>query len=395
MWMVWSGPGVMKSSGLFDSFLMAGFECSTHRRNDGRRLDLLESTGHARWAVNDYRQLASLGIRSVRDGLRWHLIETRPGHYDWSSFLPMLRAARDCNLQVIWDICHYGFPDDLDIWRPAFVERFARFCTAVARLAREEGIEQLFYCPLNEVSFWSWAGGAVGYFNPSAQGRALELKHQLVRATIAGIDAIREQAPTARFVQCEPLINVVAGSHRVDQVNAAENYRLSQFEAFDLLTGRQWPGLGGQESYLDIIGVNFYPHNQWFHNGPKIPLGAREYRPLAGMLNEVYQRYGRPMFLSETGAEGDERAPWLAYISDQVELAIRRGIPLEGVCWYPFLDYPGWDNDRYCAAGLLGYADGEGQRAPHHPLHLAMNAMTQRFTLQGAETAFGTDSHEG
>src|SRR5690606_1312019 len=116
-----------KGPRLLESFLMGGFECSSHRRNDGQRLDLLAATGHDRWARSDYRRLSEAGMRTVRDGLRWHLIETRPGHYDWSSFVPMLRAAREGQMQVIWDLCHYGFPDDLDIWRPAFVERFARF----------------------------------------------------------------------------------------------------------------------------------------------------------------------------------------------------------------------------------------------------------------------------
>lgn len=383
----------MSSSGLFNSFVMAGYECSTQRRNDGRRLDLACSTGHALWVAEDYRQLAARRIHSMRDGLRWHLIETRAGRYDWTSFLPMLRAARECNLQVVWDLCHYGYPDNIDIWKPEFVERFAKFSSAVARLIREEGVDFPFYSPLNEISFWSWAGGAVGYFNPSAQGRGLELKHQLVRASIAAIDAIREQAPRARFVQCEPLINVLSGSHRIDQINAAEDYRQSQFDAWDLLTGRQWPGLGGQESNLDIIGVNYYPHNQWFLNGPKISRDAREYRPLAGMLNEVYQRYKRPMFISETGAEGDDRISWLAYVSAQVELAMRRGIPIEGICWYPILDYPGWDNDRYCPAGLFGYADGEGQRAPFHKLDMAMQQLIERFSGIRSDCHFDTDSH--
>lgn len=370
----------MKRPPTFNGFLLAGFECASHRRNDGRRLDLLDATGHARWATRDYSLMSALGIRCIRDGLRWHLIETRPHRYDWSSFLPMLRAAQAGGLQVIWDLCHYGYPDGLDIWRPAFVERFARFAAAVARLMREEGIEQPFYSPLNEISFWSWAGGDVGYFNPSAKGRGMELKHQLVRATIAAIHAIREHAPSARFVQAEPLINVIAASQRVELINAAERYRLSQFEAWDLLTGRQWPGLGGQESCLDIVGVNFYPHNQWVLDGPKVLRGDPHYRPLAGMLTEVYQRYGRPMFLSETGAEADERLPWLAYISDEVERAMHRGVPIEGICWYPILDYPGWDNDRYCPAGVFGYADGEGRRAPCHPLHLAMQRLVQRFS---------------
>jgi beta-glucosidase/6-phospho-beta-glucosidase/beta-galactosidase len=365
----------MNGSGLFTSFLMAGFECATQRRGDGQRVDLHASTGHARWADLDYGRLAGLGITCARDGLRWHVIESRPGHYDWSSFLPVLHAARDRGVQVIWDLCHYGYPDDLDIWRPAFVERFARFAGAVARLVKEEGISAPMYSPINEISFWSWAGGEVGYFNPGARGRGQELKHQLVRASLAAMDAVREHAPDARFVQCEPLVNVVADSGRRDEVDKAEGYRLAQFEAWDLLAGRQWPGLGGCEDCLDIIGANFYPLNQWCLTGEKILLGDPRFRPLAGMLKEAHQRYRRPILLSETGTEGDERVPWLNYVATQLATAQTRGVPIEGLCWYPFLDYPGWDDGRYCPAGVFGYADGEGSRAAFHPLHRAMQAL--------------------
>lgn len=365
----------MSTVRLFNSFLMAGYECSSHRRQDGKRLDMLESTGHARWVNEDYKQLGALGIACARDGLRWHLIETRPGHYDWSSFLPMLRAARDNNVQVVWDLCHYGYPDGLDIWRPEFVERFARFASAAARLMKDEGVAVPFYSPINEISFWSWAGGHVGYFNPGSHGRGQELKHQLIRASIAAIEAIRDQAPNARFMQCDPLINVIAGSSRTDDINNAERYRLAQFEAWDMLAGRQWPGLGGREDYLDVIGVNFYPQNQWFFNGGKIRREDRQYRPLVGMLKEVHQRYQRPLVISETGAENADRVPWFDYVTRQVALAVERGVVVDALCWYPFLDYPGWDDGRYCPAGLFGYPDGEGNRAPHHPLYLQMQAL--------------------
>ena len=87
---------------------------------DGRRLDLLASTAHDRLVEEDYRSLMRQGISAARDGVRWHLIETAPGCYDWSSLLPMLRAARRMGLQVVWDLCHYGWPDHLDIWSEAF-----------------------------------------------------------------------------------------------------------------------------------------------------------------------------------------------------------------------------------------------------------------------------------
>ena len=29
------------------------------------------------------------------------------------------------------------------------------------------------------------------------------------------------------------------------------------------------------------------------------------------------------------------------------------GVPVLGVCLYPVMDYPGWDDDRHCSVGLL------------------------------------------
>ncbi|KPC23612.1 Uncharacterized protein ABJ99_5179 [Pseudomonas syringae pv. cilantro] len=364
---------------MFNSFVMGGFECASHRRRDGLRLDLLQSTAHDRWAGEDYAAMTACGVRTVRDGLRWHLIETSPYHYDWRSFLPMLRAARRQGTQVIWDLCHYGLPDDIDIWRPQFVERFAHFAAAVAQLIKDEGETAPFYSPINEISFWSWAGGEVAYFNPCATNRAMELKQQLVRASIAAIEAIREVEPNARFIQAEPLIHVVAASRRGSDIEAAESYRRAQFEAWDLLSGRLWPGLGGQPDYLDVLGVNFYPHNQWVLNGERLTPDDSEYRPFRGMLKELSTRYGKPLLISETGAEGDRRSPWLRYVSEEVRKAMINGVPIEGMCWYPILDYPGWDDNRHCPAGLLGYADSQGQRAVFQLLQDDLNSSAELF----------------
>ena len=95
----------------FASFFLGGFECSSHKRLDGTRLDLLSSTGHADHAARDYACLAEHGIRAARDGLRWHLIERTPGRYDWSSLEAQLRAAHATGTQILWDLCHYGLPE--------------------------------------------------------------------------------------------------------------------------------------------------------------------------------------------------------------------------------------------------------------------------------------------
>ncbi len=346
----------------FGSFFLGGFECSSHRRSDGRRLDLLASTGHDRLAAKDYELLSQHGIRAVRDGLRWHLIERKPGQYDWSSFLPMLRAAEAAGTRVIWDLCHYGLPDDIDIWSPAFVDRFARFAAAAAAVVKDESEHVPVYCPVNEMSFWAWAGGEVGRFNPCCHGRGAELKRQLVRATIAAIDAIWAVDPRARFITAEPLIHVEAGLGDEEYVRKALAYRQIQFEALDILSGAKEPELGGAPEYLDIVGLNYYPDNQWYHGGTTIPLGHHAYRSLHEMLREAHLRYRRPLLLAETGAEGCGRPSWLHYVCSEVHLALEAGVPIEGICLYPIADYPGWDNERICRVGLLSAPDAEDQR---------------------------------
>lgn len=377
---------LLTNAPLFSSFFLAGFECSSQRRADGRRLDLLAATGHDRTAPEDYRQLAGHGIRAARDGLRWHLIEASPGRYDWSSFLPMLRAARDGGTQVAWDLCHYGWPDGLDIWSPAFVGRFARFAAAAARVVRDETAGAPIYCPVNEISYWAWAGGDVGRFNPGSHGRGYELKCQLVRASIAAIEAIRAVDPRARFITAEPLIHVSPGADP-KLVQAAETSRLTQFEAFDMLVGAREPGLGGHPSLLDVVGVNYYPENQWYYGGSTLPMGHHAYRPLSDMLAEAQARYGRPLLVAETGAEGSGRAAWLHYVCAEVRAVMDLGVPVEGVTCYPILEYPGWDDERACPAGLLSEPDAAGRRTACAPVAQELRRQQAAFADWGRRGA--------
>ena len=174
----------------------------------------------------------------LRDGLRWHLIEQKPGRYDWSSCLPQLRAAQATGTQVIWDLCHYGWPDDLDLWSPAFVERFARFARAAAQIVRDETDSVPLYVPIKEMSFWSWGGGEVAYLNPFERGRGFELKVQLARASIAAIEEIWQVDARARIIHADPLISIASDPTRPDTARSAEGNHQAQYQGWDLLSGR-------------------------------------------------------------------------------------------------------------------------------------------------------------
>src|SRR5215203_1130659 len=156
----------MQRERLFQSFLMGGFECSTHIRRGGQRLDLIESTRHSEFAEDDYARLVKIGMRTARDGVRWHLIEPEPYVYDFSSLENQIRAMQNTGIEIIWDLFHYGYPDDLDIFSGECIERFARFSAATAQYLQSETNGQLFICPVNEISFFSWIVGDAEHFYP-------------------------------------------------------------------------------------------------------------------------------------------------------------------------------------------------------------------------------------
>src|SRR2546423_887913 len=110
--------------------------------------------------------------------------------------------------------------------------------------------------------------------------------------------------------------------------------------------GRSCDARGGPLMQIRL-GRAAYPHRssrpdrQWYINGPTIPMGHHEYRALSEMLLEVAHRYGKPMFIAETGSEGSGGAAWLHYVCDEVRAAIGLGAPIEGICLYPITAYPG------------------------------------------------------
>jgi len=369
---------------LFPSYFIGGFECSNHVRRDGVRLDMIASTAHDRFAYEDYVRLASAGIRTARDGVRWNRIESADGSYDWSSIVDMLRAARRARVRVIWDLLHFGWPDFVDVFSPEFVPRFEKFVRAFLPVLGDETDEAPYLAPVNEISFLSFAGGEEGFFNPFAKRRGDELKARLVAASIAACGAIRERWSDARLVHTDPVIHIIADPRRPQDRRRAEDYRLSQFAAWDMIAGRRQPELGGSPEFLDVLGLNYYIHNQWVLDDGVVVPSHPQHLPLRYMLREVQERYGRPMFIAETGIEDDVRPAWLHYVAKEVRGAARLGIGVEGICLYPIVNHPGWEDDRHCHNGLWDYANTRGHREWYEPLADEMRRQEALFSDQRA-----------
>ncbi|AKD54273.1 glycoside hydrolase family 1 protein [Spirosoma radiotolerans] len=348
----------------FQSFWWAGYECSDQLNCFGNRVDLLRQSGHVQLIREDYQQIQTFNIRTVREGIQWSHVEKRPYQYDWSVVSAMMAEGHRQGIQQVWDLCHFGYPDDLTPLHPMFARRFAALCRAFVTFYREHyPYETLIVTPINEVSFMSWLGGDACGTSPYCTKQGWEVKIGLMRAYIEGIAAMRELDPTIRILTTEPLVQMVPPLNATEEqiINAAiadEN----QFQSVDMLAGKLAPELGGSPEYVDLLGFNYYYNNQWI-DGTGTFLGWNDlipdprWVPLRHLLVKAYRRYGRPIALTETSHSGIDRPIWVKMIARECLAVLQADVPLLGVCLYPIIDRPDWDHTDYWHHSGLWDAD--------------------------------------
>jgi hypothetical protein len=333
---------------------MAGYECADQLNAFGNRVDLLNVTEHLQRISKDYEDVARLRFHTVREGVRWSYVEKTPYQYDWSTVLYMIQNGKDRGMQQVWDICHFGFPDDLTPLHPMFARRFAALCREFVKFYRAVSPDdELIITPINEVSFLSWLGGDVRGTSPYCVGQGWEVKYRLMKAYIEGIVAMKGVDPTVRILTTEPIMNIVPPLYATDEeiLQATVAHEI-QYQALDILTGAMCPELGGQPEYLDILGFNYYYNNQCVvGTNTFLPWANEEedprFQPLSELLTEAYSRYRRPIAITETSHSGEDRGIWIKHIAGECSVLIENGLPLWGICIYPIIDRPDWDNLQY------------------------------------------------
>ncbi len=343
----------MRKQPFFRSYFMGGFECADHINRHGNRVNLLNETQHDIRAEKDYRLMADLGIFTVREGICWSAVETAPGVFDFSEVLNRMRAAEKTGMQVMWDLIHFGYPDGLFPTHPQFETRFMQLCRAFAEFYKEHSRQPLYVVPCNEISFLSWLSGDDRGTVPFAHHNGWDIKYHLCKAVIRGIEVLKETDPECTIVMVEPLIHIHPTETCLpDDLQRRNQY---QFEAVDIIGGRMCPELGGKEEYLEVLGFNYYWNCQWRGEADSLcwPDVENCRTPFHEILYQAYQRYEKPVFLSETGHFGEGRVQWLEEITEQCLIAQDRGVDFHGICIYPVTDRPDWDDlSVYSRCGL-------------------------------------------
>ncbi|HEX2186836.1 MAG TPA: b-glycosidase [Chloroflexota bacterium] len=382
--------------GIFPTFFMAGFECSTFVWKDGQRKDYVVLTRHDRELAADYDRVEELGIGVVREAIRFPLVDKGGGRYDWSSVEPFVAALEDYHLVAIWDLCHYGFPDDFDPFEEADQRRYVDYCRAAAEFVVRRTRGPYYFTPLNEITFFAAACTDMGWMYPFAKGKYAEMKRALCQMAIRAVKAIREVEPAARMVHVDPIVHAVPPEDRPDLADEAWKHAYDEaYEAWDMLAGRHHPELGGAPEILDVVGVNVYHFSQAQMNADKSRevLGPRDPRrkPLGELLQYAWERYHRPIIIGETSGYQDKRGEWLNMTMEESMRALNSGIDLQGVCLYPCVDIPDWNSGELAKIGIFDLRDTDScervpceayieelrrwQRILDHPEHVEPDAL--------------------
>lgn len=350
---------------IFKSFFMGGYECADHINRSGNRINLLRETQHDVRVRDDYNDLLTLGIEVVREGICWSAVDVSPNQFDFSEVKNRIVVAEELGIQIIWDLCHFGYPDGIYPTHPHFCDRFVALCEAFATFYKGVTNQQLFVVPINEISFLSWHSGDVRGTVPFAVNSGWDIKYHLCKAAIQGIEVLQRIIPDCRIILVEPLIKIHPG-YEIDSEHI-DNLNVHQFQAMDIVSGRMCPELGGSEEYLDILGFNYYWNSQWDHGiGPLLwPEIEVKRTGISALLEMAYLRYQRPLFLSETGHFGEGRALWMEEVTIECQKTLEKGIPLLGACIYPVIDRPDWDDmERYHDCGIWDLNDTK-ERVAH------------------------------
>ncbi len=347
------------------TFLMAtGIECSYPTVQGGRRRDQLEEAGHYQRWREDVELCREVGARYVRYGLPYYRTHLGPDRYDWSFADEVLPALWDAGLTPIADLCHFGVPD----WIGAFQKRdwprhFADYAAAFAE--RYPWIK--FYTPVNEILVCSRFSARLGCWNEHDRSDRSLVSAYVVQcqATLLAIEAILKRRPDAVFIQSEIAERILEQWPETrDEVRFRNENR---FVTFDLLYGRppdgevlnflydngftrddyDWFMRRGREAARHcVMGMDYYGNNEKVvgPNGEEITPGAM--LGWGEIALQYFQRYRRPMMLTETNAmdNGDGRSvAWLLRTWHQARFLRDQGVPVIGYTWYSLVDQVDWD----------------------------------------------------
>ncbi|CDX32018.1 dTDP-4-dehydrorhamnose reductase [Mesorhizobium plurifarium] len=359
--------------------IWGGVECSIVRLRERTR-DQLRETGHFDRA-GDLSLIAEMGIKTVRYPVLWEMVEG-DGSRDWRWSDSRLNELRRLGVRPIAGLVHHGSgPKSTHVLDPDFPELLARYAGQVAR--RYPWLEM--FTPINEPLTTARISGLYGLWHPhgTCEATCFRLTVAQCRAIAMAMKAIREHIPGAQLVQTEDFGRVFSTARLRYQADY-ENKR--RWLALDLLSGlvdddhpfhRRLLDAGVDRRHLveltadpcppDVIGIDYYltsdrmldddlrryPDEQAGGNGvdayvdiAAVRSDMREHARLRFRLKEIWDRYGRPIAVTElhNGCTREEQLRWLIEGWQEAKAARHDGADIRAVTAWSLFGATDWDS---------------------------------------------------
>ncbi len=362
--------------------IWGGVECSVVRVG-GEWRDQVCETGHHARGIGDIDRLAALGVRSVRYPVLWERTsEGFSGGWHWHD--QQLAALQRRGIAVVAGLLHHGSgPGGTDLLDPLLPEKLA---VHAGMAARRYGFVQAWVA-VNEPLTTARFSCLYGHWYPHLRDLDAFLRAvaNQCRAVLLASRAIRQHLPDATFMQTEDIGRVFATTPLQAQARFENDRR---WLSLDLLCGhldrthpwrsafeaagvpaRHLDELATGEAAPDLIGVNHYVTSDRFldhrvalypphlrgSNGQMSYADTEAVRAGFGpgetgweaRLREVWQRYRRPMILSEVHLGCDDPAEsvrWLMEAWTAARTLRAEAIPVQALTAWALFGLVDWDS---------------------------------------------------
>ncbi len=339
-------------------------------------------------AEADFDRMAALHLNAHRMSVEWSRLEPEPGRVDGTAvrrYRQMLQGLRDRGMEPMVSLHHFTLP----LWaaarggweNPAAVEWFSGHAR---RCAEWFGDLVDLWVTVNEPNLVVVLGYLQGRHPPAVRNpaRARRAARHLLLAHAAAYHAVHEVQPRARVGIAHHLrpMDPQRPRHPLDRWVARTHGEWFNWMWLDVLcrgtsAAPLGPGpLSGCAGTVDFVGVNYYTRDRvrfaaWaVHSAfglhrptpgaPTSDFGYGEICPegLARVLWEAWERYRRPLYVTENGlpdAQDRWRARFLLDHLAVVHRVLAKGVPVLGYYHWSIVDNFEWTEGWRMKFGLV------------------------------------------
>lgn len=306
----------------------------------------------------DLDALRRLGVTHYRFGIEWARVEPRPGQFNQQAlrhYAAMARRLRAAGIEPILTLWHFTFPDWLydprhknrsNFLHPEVEHHWARY---VEEVMRHMAPHVRIYVPQNEPNGALYIGYFGGIWPPGLllSPSSLKKAHRASeRMFLSAATIIRKHRPDA----------LIGGIYSIPHWRRNRFLDPTGF-VYNMMQRQNFSHLDATHHVQDFIGVNYYYSQEAsalrFIRRPVGEINSRytqngwEIDPegLHSVLATVWQRYRKPIVVTENGIGTQSEQKKLRYFRDhinQLRRALNDGIDIRGYMPWTLIDNYEW-----------------------------------------------------